>query len=418
VRACGLDFGTSNTALALVEAGGVRALPVDPGHEPPENIPTLLFFSEDHRRFYGSRAVDEYLERAMAGRFVQSVKRHLPSKAFTTTFINGQSLDLSDLIAGFLESLKLQADREAGEPVTKVLMGRPAVFHADPERDRLAQDRLERAAFMAGFEEVRFRFEPIAAARSFESDLDRDLLCLVGDLGGGTSDFTVMRLGPERRRGGDRADDVLGSAGVDVAGNDLDAVLVRLKVLPRLGFGARYSPLGRPVPVPTRLHMAMTSWHALSFAATEANLDELKGWIRSADDAAGLERLHEILDWNLGFELFRAVERCKVELSRQAEGVLSFRAGRIAIEEPVTRLEFDAAVRPLVGKLEGCLDGLLERLELRPQDIGAVFLTGGTSLVPSVRALFERRFPGKLLAKDVFTSVGHGLGVEAAEIWA
>ena len=269
---------------------------------------------------------------------------------------------------------------------------------------------------MAGFDEVRFRYEPIAAARSFEESLDGEVLCLVGDLGGGTSDFTVMRLGPDRV-GGDRADDVLGADGVSVAGNDLDAVLVKKKVLPRLGYGASYRPLGRPIPVPTSLHVAMTSWHALSFVNTPENLAALERWTRTADDAEGLKRLHEILDWNLGFELFRSVERCKVELSRQTEGVLSFRAGKMAIEEPVTRREFDAAIQPLVLELETCLDGLLKRLDLETADIGAVFLTGGTSLVPGVRQLFEERFPGRLLAENVFTSVGHGLGVEAREIW-
>ena len=143
MAACGLDFGTSNTALALVGDDGVRALPVDVGHDPEENIPTLLFFSDDHRQFYGSEAVAEYLDRAMAGRFIQSVKRHLPSKTFTHTFVNGQARDLSDLIAGFLEHLRFIANREASEEVTKVLMGRPAVFHVDPAKDKLAQDRLE-----------------------------------------------------------------------------------------------------------------------------------------------------------------------------------------------------------------------------------------------------------------------------------
>ncbi|MCP4804864.1 MAG: Hsp70 family protein [Proteobacteria bacterium] len=417
MAACGLDFGTSNTALALVQGGASRPLVLDPGHSPPENIPTLLFFSEDHRQFYGSQAVDEYLERAMAGRFVQSIKRHLPSRAFTHTFVNGRAMDLSDLIAGFLEHLRLVAEAEAGEPVTRALMGRPAVFHEDASRDKLAQDRLEQAARMAGFEDVLFRYEPIAAARSFESELDREVLCLVGDLGGGTSDFTVMRLGPDRVGRPDRGQDVLGADGVNVAGNDFDAVLVKKKVLPRLGFHATWRPLGRPVPVPTRLHMAMTSWHALSFVNTAENLAELEGWIRSADDAVGLKRLHEILDWNLGFELFRAVEACKVELSKHDEGVLSFRAGKLAIEEPVFRHEFESAAKPLTDKLGACMDGLLTRLELERSDIGAVFLTGGTSLVPCVRRLFEERFPGRLLAKDVFTSVGHGLGVEVAEVW-
>ncbi len=411
--ACGLDFGTSNTALALLTDEGAVPLVLDPLHSPPENMPTLLFFSDEHRQYYGTRAVQEYLDCEMAGRFIQSIKRHLPSKAFTTTFLQGRSMDLSELIAGFLEALRFAAEKQTGARVTKVVMGRPAVFHKDPERDRLAERRLEQAAYLAGFEEVRFQLEPIAAARAFERRLGTEVNCLVGDLGGGTSDFTVMRLGPERR--GDRRKDVLGFDGVNVAGNDLDAALVKLRVLPRLGWGASYAPLGRPIPLPTKLHVAMTSWHALSFVNTPQNLEELQRWIRTADDPEGLKRLHELLDWNLGFELFRSVERCKLELSQKEEGVLSFRARNIALEEPVSRAEWDAAIRPLVVRLEACVDGLMARLD--HPSIDAVFLTGGTSLVPAVRQLFEERFPGRLLGDQVFTSVGAGLAVEAQETW-
>ena len=411
--ACGLDFGTSNTALALLTEQGATPLVVDLENNPPENIPTLLFFSPDHRQFYGTAAVREHVDSQMDGRFLQSIKRHLPSKAFTTTFLHGRSMDLSELIAGFLEHLRFLAEKQTGQPVRRVVMGRPAVFHTDPDRDRLAERRLEQAAYLAGFEDVRFQLEPIAAARAFEQTLDREVTCLVGDMGGGTSDFTVMKLGPERR--GDRRKDVMGFDGVNVAGNDLDAALVKLRVLPRLGYGASYKPLGRPIPVPTKLHVAMTSWHALSFVNTPNNLDELQRWIRTADDAEGLKRLHELLDWNLGFELFRAVERCKLELSQHNEGVLSFRARKIALEEPVSRREWEDAIEPLANKLENCVDGLMERLG--QPNIDAVFLTGGTSLVPRVRRIFEDRFPGRILGKQVFTSVGSGLAVEAAEAW-
>jgi len=411
--ACGLDFGTSNSGLALLKDGEALPLVLDAAHRPPQNLPTLLFFSPDRRQFYGTEAVAEYLDREMDGRFIQSIKRHLPSKAFTTTYVHGRSMDLSELIAGFLEHLRFVAAKQTGQPVTRVLMGRPAVFHVDPERDRLAERRLEQAAYLAGFEEVVFQLEPIAAARAFERRLDGDVRCLVGDLGGGTSDFTVMRLGPTRQ--GDRRKDVLGFDGVSVAGNDLDAALVKLIVLPRLGYGARYKPLGRPIPVPTKLHVAMTSWHALSFVNTPRNLRELQGWIRTADDAVGLRRLHELLDWNLGFELFRAVERCKVELSTREEGIISFRARGLALEEPVTRVAWEQAIAPLITKIETCVDGLMERLG-KPH-IDAVFLTGGTSLIPRVRRIFEERFPGRILGEQVFTSVGAGLAVEAQEIW-
>ncbi|MCB9758651.1 MAG: Hsp70 family protein [Alphaproteobacteria bacterium] len=414
---CGLDFGTSNTALALVREGRSVPLVLDPRHRPPETIPTLLYFSPDHLRAYGTEAVDAYLERAMAGRFIQSIKRYLPSKTFDYTMINGRTYDLSELIAGFLEHLKWLAERATGAPVERVLLGRPARFDPDPDRDRLAERRLEQAAALAGFDEIRFRIEPIAAARAFEQQLDREVLCLVGDLGGGTSDFTVMRLGPERVGRLDRSGDILGSDGVSVGGNDFDAALVRRFVLPHLGGGSQYRPLGRWIPVPSRLHAAMTSWHQLSFVATPENLRALRTWIRTADDAVGLERLLELLEWNYGFQVFQAVERAKVALSTAAHTRLRFAEGGVTIDEPVSRADFEVAVRPLTERLEQTIDALMETLGLQARDVTAVFLTGGTSLIPCVRDLFRARFGDRLLERDAFTSVGAGLGVEAAEIW-
>ncbi|MFT5587829.1 MAG: putative chaperone protein [Cognaticolwellia sp.] len=415
MRACGLDFGTSNTTLSLWGPAGVQSLELEADFPPPQTLPTLLYFGNDRRQYYGTRAVHAYLEQEMDGRFLQAIKRHLPSKAFTQTFIHGRAMDLSDLIAGFLEGLKDRAEAAAGEPVNAVMMGRPAVFHTNPERDALAQSRLEIAASLAGFQEIAFQFEPIAAARAFEASLDKDILCLVGDLGGGTTDFTLMRLGPSRVGRLNRHEDVLGSSGVDVAGNDLDAALVEMVVWPRLGYGSHWSPLGRPVSLPTHLHISASSWHALSFARTDANLLELAGWIRSSDDKVGLKRLETLLLDNLGFQLFQSVERCKIELSKQDEGILSFRAPGFVLEEPVSRQSFEAKVNPLLRKMGKCLDTLLADCQVERDQIGAVFLTGGTSLVPCVRDIFESRFPGRLLERDAFTSVGFGLGVEAGE---
>lgn len=414
---CGLDFGTSNTTLALVSGGDVRPILLDQGHDPPEATPTVLYFPGEGARFYGTRAIHEYVDRAMTGRFIQSIKRYLPSKTFDHTVIDGQRMDLPALIGGFMKHVRDAAEALAGERVDKVVLGRPAVFHRDPARDALAQGRLEAAARAAGFQELRFRIEPIAAARAFERRLDRETLCLVGDLGGGTSDFTMMRLGPQRVGRADRRDDILGSDGIDVAGNDFDALLVRKKVLPTLGGDTRYRPMGRWVPVPTRLHVGMTGWHALSFLATRESLEALDGWIRTAEDPDGLSRLREVLTGNYGFALFRAVERAKVALSRSDSTRLRFHEGGVNIDEPVSRAEFEEMCRPLLERLAETLDGLLREVAVAPEQVSAVFLTGGTSLIPCVREIFEARFPGRVLGRDAFTSVGLGLGVEAAEVF-
>ena len=414
---CGIDFGTSNTTLTLNLDGRVQQVELDRQNLLPEAIPTLMYFDLDALASYGSQAVTAYEEDDMAGRFLQAIKKHLPSPEFAGTIIADRAFTLEDLIAGFLEKLKSAADEAAGRPVDSVLMGRPARFHVDPKRDALAQARLERAATMAGFVDVEFQLEPIAAARSYERELDREVLCLVGDLGGGTSDFTLIRLGPDRV-GGDRREDVLAVDGVYVGGTDFDAQLIWKKVVRHLGVEARYKPSLQWLPVPRTLHYACTRWHTLCFANTDDNLEFLGRVLRTADDPAGLNNLYELIDENYAWPFFRSVEAAKLALSQGRETVLHFEQGRIDIEEHVTRDEFEDAISEEIQTLETTVDELLASRELGWDDVGVVFLTGGSSKVPRVRQVFDDRFGDRIVERDAFSSVGLGLGVEAGERFA
>jgi hypothetical chaperone protein len=295
-----------------------------------------------------------------------------------------------------------------------VLLGRPARFGPTADRDQLAQDRLETAARRAGFRDIAFQVEPVAAARAFEQTLDRDVLCLVADLGGGTSDYTVIRLGPGRI-GTDRAKDVLGVAGIDVAGNDFDARIVWRKVAPYLGLFAHYKVETRWVEVPTTLHHAVTRWHSLCHAANDKNFRLLDRMIRTGDDKPGLERLREMLEEDHGFHLFRAVEKAKIGISDADAAALNFHAGSIHLDANLDRAEFDDAIALDMKELERVLDEILASVGVRSDDIDVVFLTGGTSGTHRVRELFDTRFPGRVTSRDVFTSIGYGLGIEAAE---
>lgn len=412
--ACAIDFGTSNTTVALVKDGEIRQLPIDPASPEPERMPTLLYFPLEGPPVYGAGAVDAWLAEERTGRLIQSIKRYLPSSGFEGTVVGGTTLGLEALIGGFLGHVKRQVDRAAGEPVTRVLLGRPARFGDTPERDALAQTRLLTAARRAGFVDIAFQVEPVAAARAFERTLDRDVLCLVADLGGGTSDFSVLRLGPGRI-GGDRSADVLGVSGLDVAGNDFDARIVYKKVAPYLGLFSKYKVEARWVDIPTALHHAVTRWHSLCHARTEKNLRLLEKLVRYGDDREGLARLKEMVEDDHGFHLFRAVEGAKVALSEGDAAVLSFHAGSIALDAPMTRDELDAAIALDIRELEKSVDGLLADLALDPAAIDVVFLTGGTSKTRRVQRLFDERFPGRVVSRDVFTSIGYGLGIEAAE---
>ena len=411
--ACGIDFGTSNSTITVARDSGEV---IQVGLEGREGAsPTLLYFGETPPPRFGEAAIRAYLEADMAGRLIQSVKRHLPAQRFDGTVVLGRLWSLEELVASYLIFLKVVAEEALGQPITSALMGRPARFHADDARDALAQQRLEAAARLAGFEQIAFQLEPIAAARRFERSLDGETLCLVGDFGGGTSDFTVIRLSPHRAGLRDRSEDVLGVAGVSVGGNDFDARLMLRHVLPHFGHLTEYRPLDQWMPIPPKLHLAVTRWHTACLAGTRANLDWLKQAMRTAQDRAGLARLHELLEEGWFYLLFQSVEATKVALSSQEEAPFRFHAGSIHIEDTVSRRDFEESIRDETQKLERCVDDLLAFRALRPEDIDAVFLTGGSSRVPAVRRLFSERFSGRIRELEALTSVGYGLGVEAGE---
>lgn len=412
--ACAIDFGTSNTTVALVRDGRVTQLAIDPTNRDPSLMPTLMYFLPGEAPVYGTRAIAAYLENEREGRLIQSIKRYLPSGTFEGTAVGRSLLSLESLIGGFLKHLKRIVDDAAGEPVTRVLMGRPARFHAQDQYDALAEGRLRTAARLAGFERVEFQVEPVAAARAFEQTLDREVLCLVGDLGGGTTDYTVIRLGPGRVGKHPRLDDVLGVAGVDIAGNDFDARMVWRKVTPLLGVNAKYRIETRWIEVPTTLHHAVTRWHTLCHAATPKNFRLLDRMIRDGDDKPGLSRLRELIVDDHGYNLFRSVERAKIALSDADATRLSFHAGSIDLEEPVSRTDFDGYIADDMRKLERVLMGLLKSVGVTRDDIDVVFLTGGSSKIRRVQELFGSLFPN-VVSQDVFTSIGYGLGIEAAE---
>lgn len=416
--ACAIDFGTSNSTLALVQDGVVRQLPLDPRARTPTLMPTLMYFLPGRPPVYGTAAIEAYLENELEGRLIQSVKRHLPSTTFDGTSMGRSSLGLEHLIAGFLRHLRGLASAEAGEDVTRVLLGRPARFAPDAERDELAESRLRRAAEFAGFTDIAFQVEPVAAARSFEQSLDREVLCFVGDLGGGTSDFTLIRLGPGRVGRADRTADVLGVAGIDLAGNDVDARLVWTHAAPYFGVNARYAPAGRWVDVPTGMHHAMTRWHTLCQASTPANLNFLDRILQSVDDRPAFLRLRELIAENVGYLLFRAVEGAKVQLGDADEARIRLQRDAIDLDERVTREAFEASIGGIVEQLAASAQGLLDDAGVRREDVDVAFLTGGTAQLRPVRALFDGWFEGRMVDQDTFTSVGVGLGVEARERFA
>ena len=412
MASCGLDFGTSNSAVALPSG---QVLPIDPGALSPRLFRSVLFFPEEGRAsLAGHAAIEEYLHRS-EGRFIQSVKGWLPSRTFTATQIRNKAFRLDDLVALLLRKIREQAEAAAGQPLDDVVLGRPAVFSTDPEQEQLAQDRLQRAAELAGFKCIRFLIEPIAAALAYEATLDHDELVLVADFGAGTSDLTLMRLGPGRKHAQDRRPDVVASDGVHIGGDKFDAEIMRHKLLRHFGAGSTYQQLDKRMPIPSHILGKLLSWHEMSFIRERSTQQLIDHMLHASDNIPGIEALYDLVEENLGYRLFRAIEAAKIRLSSAESTTIDFDEARVQIHEPLTRTELERFSRPLLDALRACETGLLERAGLHSDAIDAVFLTGGSSQIPAVRRLFQQRFgERRLRTADAFTSVAEGLGRAAA----
>lgn len=375
------------------------------------------FYAKTQERFFGQEAIDRYVGDNMDGRLLQAVKTILPDDTFTETIINNQAYTIEQLVALHLTNLKIRADRATGMETREVILGRPAVFHPDAERDRLAENRLRNAAHMAGFESVHFQLEPIAAARTYETRLSSPQTVLVGDFGGGTSDFTIMRLDPTKHLHGDRKEDVLASGGVAVAGNRLDAEVMWHKLTPLFGRNARYREFGssKVLPVPTWAHHQICQWDRIPFLHKDVKLIErLEHFQKRSDQPEGYVRMLSLIRRNLGFSLFQQIEGAKIRLTT-AEGThLAYPDSVISIDETFDFKEFQEMTSSVTDAITATLETVLQEAHLSPEAIDCVFLTGGSSLVRTIRAIFTERFgESRIHTGDTFASVGQGLALSA-----
>ena len=423
--ALGLDFGTTNSALALSDGEGPPRLARFVGpDEPTPTFRSLLYFDREDERspvevHAGPAALVAYLERDVhGGRLIQSMKSFLASRQFSATEIFGRSYRLEHLIGTLMGRLREEAEAELGVPVRSAVVGRPVRFvgAASDEDEALALSRLRAGLVNAGFRDVRFEYEPIGAARHYERGLARDELLLIGDFGGGTSDFSLLRVGPSRTRG-DGAGSILGNDGVDVAGDAFDGKLVRHCVTPLLGRGAEFvSFFGRRLPVPDWLYAHLERWHHVSMLKSRRTLQLLLDLRREAVEPERLDRLLRVVENDLGFVLHRATEQAKRALSAGESARFRVAHDVLQIDAEVSRADFESWIAPELAAIAGCVDGLLARTGVAPGQVDRVFLTGGSSLVPAVRRIFEARFAGdRIRTGDEFTSVASGLALCAAE---
>src|ERR1700687_1727551 len=422
-RAVGIDFGTTNSAVALASADGVATLATfSDGAQRTATFRSLLFYSAEStdgqpRGVAGPDAVPSYLEAGARGRLIQSMKSHLASRLFTDTNLFGVFYTLEDLIAVLVRALRTAAEADFGPLGARVVVGRPAHFSGalTAQDDEFAVGRLRAAFQQAGFAEVTFEFEPVAAAYQYEQQLDHDELVLIGDFGGGTSDFSLIRLGPTARHGGHRSNDILGVDGVGIAGDAFDSTIVRHAVAPRLGLGTKYrSPFDQMLPVPPWIYEKLERWEHLSFLQTKQTMETLQRIRFGAYEPEKIDALMHIVNDDLGYQLYRAVEGTKFELSARTASTFTFTDQPVSITQSVARAEFERWIDPKIHRLSACVDGLLTRCNVTPKDVGSVFLTGGSAFVPAVRRLFEATFgAAKLRGGEELTTVARGLALRA-----
>lgn len=415
----GIDFGTSNTMVAHSgPKGETRFLAYDLLGARTSSFRSLLFFDPEEQEMgesiayhAGTQAIEAYLEAMGEGRLIQSFKTHLTAASLGRTQIGHHAVSLDDMLRLFFVRLREHIQAQWGALPDRVTMGRPVNFvgAADEAANLAAQERLAKAAKQTGFQEVQFRLEPIAAAFHYEQRIQKPQLVLVADFGGGTTDYCLMRLGGSSRQG-HRADDIVATGGVGVAGDDLDAAIIDNVVSPQLGKGTNYKEMGRVAAIPSSYYHKLSRWHQLSFLRGQRTRTELERLHRSAEHPEAIAALMHVIDTNQGFHLHKAVEQLKIELSNQAEGNFSFVDEDVEIRVPVQRADFEQWISPTVDAMVQTLDQLLEGAKLGFEDVDRVFMTGGTAFVPCVRRAFAQRFGAdKLSGGEEMLSIASGL---------
>jgi len=434
----GIDFGTSNSGVAVYDGQRVKLLPVDPNNVLPEVIKTVLYVTRDYRPSIGQEAVEHYyrdnvnrqrryvkqwageidvygadmhyvrdiyvyVDELKPGRLLQYLKTALRKEDYTGTHIFERYYSVGDLVRTYLSLLKRRAEEILGEPLRAVTLGRPVKFSESPEQDHKAEETLRQAAHEAGFEQVDFELEPIAAALYYEQSITQPQNVVIFDFGGGTLDIAVMRLGDPRQR------DVYASGGVDIAGSDFDRAIIEKRMLRHFGYGrVKHHP-----EIMEMIH-AIPDWMALPELGTPINKNILDKAIHSGVAPVQLRALQGLIYNDLAFTFYNRVEAGKIALSRDGATIISLEDKDIALWELYTRHQFETDIYQHLIDVEKVLMDTIARSGLEPAQIDAVVKTGGSSNIPLFTEMLERLFGReKVKASSAFSSVVAGLAIKA-----
>ncbi|PKN95396.1 MAG: hypothetical protein CVU44_01555 [Chloroflexi bacterium HGW-Chloroflexi-6] len=433
----GIDFGTSNSGVAVYDGRRVTVLPLDRQNVQPEVVKTVLYVTRDYQAYIGQEAVElyyrdninrqrrfvkqwageidyrgadmhyvrdiyVYVDELKPGRLLQYLKTALRKEGYRGTQIFERYYSVGDLAKTYLSLLKTRAEDVLGEKIESATLGRPVKFAQTPEGDRKAEETLRQAAHEAGFKQVDFELEPIAAALDYEQTLTRPQNIVIFDFGGGTLDIAVMRLGSGERR-------VYASGGVDVAGSDFDRAIIEKRMLPHFGLG-----LIRHQPEILEMIQAVPDWMALPDLATPLNRNTLDKAIRAGLALARLKALQALIYNDLAFTFYNRVEAAKIALSNDGAAVISLDDKEIALWELYTRYQFEADILEYVAKVEKVLLETLATAGLEPGSVDAIVKTGGSSNIPLFSSLLGKIFGAeKVKQSNAFSSVVAGLAIKS-----
>jgi hypothetical chaperone protein len=407
---CGLDFGTSNTTLGTIEGTAPVLAALETGHT---TLPSAIFFAADGAVLIGRKAIEAYVD-GVSGRLMRSLKSVLGTSLIDeTTRLGRERTRFRDVIASYLRAVKRRAEQATGRELRDVVHGRPVHFVDNaPEADRKAEQTLREIAREVGFDEVTFQFEPIAAALDYERQIASEEVALIADIGGGTSDFSIVRLGPQLHRKADRAADILANDGVRIGGTDFDRQLSLGVVMPLFGFGSAMKRAG--LEVPSRYFHDLATWSNINRMYDGRVIADIRRVRQEAREPALLDRLVRVVDEQRGHTLAMEVEEAKIALSdtRQADIPLEWVAP--GLNASIGRPDLVSHTRQLAERIAARIKLCLKQAGVAADNIDAVFLTGGSVRLTHVRNAITKAVPSaRIVEGDTFGAVGKGLTLEA-----
>ncbi|MER9351745.1 Hsp70 family protein [Mesorhizobium sp. M0514] len=407
----GIDFGTSNSTVGVIRNGQARLVALE-GEQP--TLPSAVFFNfEDGHTYFGRRAIADYTD-AIEGRLMRSLKSVLGSSlAHEKTRIKARQIGFIDIVGMFVGHLKKRLEEDAGAPVENVVLGRPVQFvDEDVEADAKAQSELEKAARAQGFKHIAFQFEPIAAALDYEQDVKREELALIVDMGGGTSDFSIVRVSPQRARSRDRKDDILANRGIHIGGTDFDRLLSIAHVMPKLGYLTPTKDGKRNLPASYFIDLA--TWQRINLVYTAKAMTHLRQIRFEAVRADLVDRFIHIVEHRYGHALAGLVERAKIALTDQASADVTVALPGAHFAAEISRTGLEETIAADIERVSATVRQTIADAGITASAITAVFLTGGSTAIPLARREILSLVPqAAVIEGDMFGSVGLGLALDA-----